>query len=59
VKGVEPVDSRSDVIEDQVVMLDSENLAIELVTVMSAGCVIITHLIRDVLEICAPFVSLP
>ena len=59
VKGVEPLDSRSDVIKDQVVMLDSENLVIGLVTVMSVSCVIITHLIRDALEICEPFISLP
>ena len=50
---------RPDVIEDQVIVLDSENLKIELVTVMLVSCVIITHLIRDALEICEPFVSLP
>ena len=59
VKGVEVLDSRPDVIEDQVIVLDSENLKIELVTVMLVSCVIITHLIRDALEICEPFVSLP
>ena len=59
VKGVELLNSRSDVIKDQVVMLDSENLVIGLVTVMSVSCVIITHLIHDTLEICEPFISLP
>ena len=59
VKGVEPLDSRSDVIKGQVMMLDSENLVIGLVTVMSVSCVIITHLICNALEICEPFISLP
>ena len=58
-KGVEPLNSRSDVIEDQVMMLNSENLVIELVTVMSVRCVKITHLILDTLEIYEPFISLP